>query len=143
MKNLSSIAAVTLVSSLALFAAGCDRTPNEPEVADPMVTEPSVSDRMEDAAADTRSTASDMGDSIERSADRAGQAIDDASITAAVKSKYLLDDTLKGLQISVDTDQGVVSLTGTVQNDAAKELATQIAQGTEGVVRVDNQLTTQ
>lgn len=135
MKNVSSIAAVTLVSSLALFAAGCDRTPDEPEVADPVVTEPSVNDE--------RNTTSDMGESIERSADRAGQAIDDASITAAVKSKYLLDDTLKGLQISVDTNQGVVSLTGTVQNDAAKELATQIAQGTEGVVRVDNQLTIQ
>jgi hyperosmotically inducible periplasmic protein len=138
MKNVSSIAAITLVSSLALLAAGCDRTPDEPRV-----TEPTVSERMEDAAADTRSATSDMGDSIERSADRAGQAIDDASITAAVKSKYLLDDTLKGLQISVDTVQGVVSLTGTVQNDAAKELATQIAQNTDGVVRVDNQLTIQ
>ena len=138
MKNVSSIAAVTLVSSLALFAAGCDRTPDEPEVA-----EPSVSERMEDATNETRSTTRDMGDSMERRADQAGQAIDDASITATVKSKYLLDDTLKGLEISVNTDQGVVSLTGTVQNDAAKELATQIAQGTEGVVRVDNQLTTQ
>lgn len=138
MKNVSSIAAITLVSSLALFAAGCDRTPDEPEVADP-----NVSERMEDAADDSRNAASDMGDSMERRADQVGQAIDDTSITAAVKSKYLLDDTLKGLQISVDTVQGVVSLTGTVQNDAAKELATQIAQGTEGVVRVDNQLTTQ
>lgn len=143
MKNVSSIAAITLVSSLALFAAGCDRTPDEPEVVDPMVTEPSISDRMEDAADDTRNAASDMGDSMERRVDQAGQAIDDASITAAVKSKYLIDDTLKGLQISVDTVQGVVSLTGTVQNDAAKELATQIAQGTEGVVRVDNQLAIQ
>lgn len=138
MKNVSSIAAITLVSSLALLAAGCDRTPDEPEVA-----EPSVSERMEDAASDSRNAASSMGDSIERRADQAGQAIDDASITASVKSKYLLDDTLKGLQISVDTVQGVVSLTGTVQNDAAKELATQIAQNTDGVVRVDNQLTTQ
>lgn len=138
MKNVSSIAAVTLVSSLALFAAGCDRTPDEPRV-----TEPTVSERMEDAANDSRNAASNMGDSIERRADQAGQAIDDASITTSVKSKYLLDDTLKGLQISVNTDQGVVSLTGTVQNDAAKELATQIAQGTEGVVRVDNQLTIQ
>lgn len=138
MKNVSSIAAVTLVSSLALLAAGCDRTPDEPAV-----TEPTVSERMDEATTDTRNAASDMGDSIERRADQAGQAIDDATITAAVKSKYLLDDTLKGLQISVDTVQGVVSLTGMVQNDAAKELATQIAQNTDGVVRVDNQLTIQ
>jgi putative ABC transport system ATP-binding protein len=34
-------------------------------------------------------------------------------------------------------------LTGPVQSDTAKELATQIAQGVEGVVRVDNQLTVQ
>lgn len=136
MKNVSSIAAITLVSSLALLAAGCDRTPDEPEVA-----EPSVNERMEDAANDSRNAASNMGESMERRVDQAGQAIDDASITAAVKSKYLLDDTLKGLQISVDTKQGVVTLTGTVQNDAAKELATQIAQSSEGVVRVDNQLT--
>ena len=138
MKNVSSIAAIALVSSLALFAAGCDREPDEPAA-----TEPTVSDRMEDAANDTSDTVSGMGDSIESKTDQAGQAIDDASITAAVKSKYLLDDTLKGLQISVDTAQGVVTLTGTVQNDAAKELATQIAQSTEGVVRVDNQLTIQ
>jgi osmotically-inducible protein OsmY len=138
MKNVSSIAAISLVTSFALFAAGCDRTSDEPRV-----TEPTVSERMDNAANDTRSTTSSMGDSIERRTDQAGQAISDASITTSVKSKYLLDDTLKGLQISVNTDQGVVNLTGTVQNDAAKELATQIAQGTEGVVRVDNQLTIQ
>ncbi|WP_018078008.1 BON domain-containing protein [Thiobacillus denitrificans] len=84
-----------------------------------------------------------MGDTLENKADQAGQAIDDATITAAIKGKYLLDDTLKGLQISVDTDQGVVVLTGSVQSDAAKALATQLAQGVEGVVRVDNQLTIQ
>lgn len=60
-----------------------------------------------------------------------------------VKSKYLLDDTLKGLQIDVDTEQGIVRLTGSVQDAAAKEHATQIAQGVEGVVNVDNQLTVQ
>lgn len=58
-----------------------------------------------------------------------------------VKSKYLADDTLKGLNISVDTEQGVVTLTGKVQNDSAKELANQIASGVECVVSVNNQLT--
>jgi osmotically-inducible protein OsmY len=98
---------------------------------------------MDEAAADSRSAVSGMGDTLERKADQAGQAIDDASITATIKGKYLVDDTLKGLDISVDTEQGVVTLTGPVQSDTAKELATQIAQGVEGVVRVDNQLTVQ
>lgn len=133
MKNVSSIAAIFLVSSLALVATGCDREP----------ADQTAGEKVDEAAAESRSAASGMGDTMERKADQAGQAIDDASITAAIKAKYLVDDTLKGLDISVDTVQGVVTLTGPVQSDTAKELATQIAQGVEGVVRVDNQLTVQ
>jgi len=133
MKNVSSIAAIALVSSLALVATGCDRKP----------ADQTAGEKMDEAAADSRDAVSGMGDTLERKADQAGQAIDDASITATIKGKYLVDDTLKGLDISVDTEQGVVTLTGPVQSDTAKELATQIAQGVDGVVRVDNQLTVQ
>jgi len=134
MKNVSSIAAITLASSLVLLATGCDRTPDEPTTA---------GEKMDNAVTDSRNAASDMGDTLERKADQAGQAIDDAAITTSVKGKYLVDDTLKGLEISVDTVQGVVKLTGSVQSDSAKELATQIAQTVDGVVSVDNQLTVQ
>jgi len=137
MKNVSSIAAIALASSLALLATGCDRTPEGTAAQD------EGADRTDSAAVDARNAADDMGNTMERSANRAGQAIDDGAITASVKSKYLLDDTLKGLQINVDTEQGTVTLTGSVQDDAAKQRATQIAQGVEGVVNVDNQLTIQ
>lgn len=133
MKNVSTIAAIALASSLALVATGCDRTPDEP----------TPGESMDNAATDSQNAASGMGDTMERRTDQAGQAIDDTSITTSIKGKYLVDDTLKGLDISVDTVQGVVTLTGPVQSDTAKELATQIAQGVEGVVRVDNQLTVQ
>lgn len=129
MKNVSSIAAIALASSLVLVATGCDRTPDEP--------------RMGNTATDSRGAASGMGDTMERRTDQAGQSIDDASITASIKGKYLVDDTLKALDISVDTVQGVVTLTGPVQSGTAKELATQIAENVEGVVRVNNQLTVQ
>jgi osmotically-inducible protein OsmY len=132
----NGIAAITLVSSLALLAAGCDRTPETEE-------DRTAGETIDQTTANARTQANEMGDTLENKADQAGQAIDDAAITASVKGKYLVDDTLKGLQISVDTNQGVVLLTGSVQNEAAKELATQIAQGVEGVVRVDNQLTIQ
>lgn len=140
MKSVSrnGIAAITLVSSLALLAAGCDRTPEEEDR-----TDRTAGETIDQTTADARNQADRMGDTLESKADQAGQAFDDAGITASIKGKYLVDDTLKGLQISVDTDQGVVMLTGSVQNEAAKELATQIAQGVEGVVRVDNQLTIQ
>lgn len=132
MKNVSTIAAI-LASGLALLATGCDRTPDEP----------TAGEKIDNAATDSRDAARDMGDTLERKTDQAGQAIGDASITATIKGKYLVDDTLKGLQIDVDTEQGVVKLGGTVQSGAAKELATQIAQSVEGVVSVDNQLTIQ
>lgn len=130
----TGLVTLTLVSSLVLLTAGCDRTPE---------TDKTAGETIDQATADARTQANEMGDTLENKADQAGQAIDDATITASVKSKYLVDDTLKGLQISVDTNQGVVVLTGAVQNEAAKDLATQIAQGVEGVVRVDNQLTIQ
>jgi osmotically-inducible protein OsmY len=132
MKNASTLAAI-LASGLALLATGCDRTPDQP----------TAGEKIDNAATDSRDAARDMGDTLERKTDQAGQAIDDASITATIKGKYLVDDTLKGLQIDVDTEQGVVKLSGKVQNDTAKELATQIAQSVEGVVSVDNQLTIQ
>lgn len=131
----NGIAAITLVSSLALLAAGCDR-PLEGQ-------DRTAGETIDQTTADARNQAERMGNVVESNTTQAKQTIDDAAITASVKSKYLVDDTLKGLQISVDTEQGVVMLTGLVQDEAAKELATQIAQGVEGVVRVDNQLTIQ
>ncbi len=130
MKNMPSIAVLTLVSSLALLATGCDKKP----------ADQTAGERMDNAVEQTKEGAQDLGDTIKEKADQAGQAIDDTAITTAIKGKYLADDTLKGLDISVETEQGVVMLTGSVQNDAAKELATTIAQGVDGVTSVNNQL---
>lgn len=139
MKDAFNIAALALASSLVVLT-GCDRADTPSERA-----EERAEDRAEAAEerAEDRADAAgpSMGERTEGAASQAGQAIDDAKITTVVKSKYLADDTLKGLEISVDTEQGVVTLTGKVQNDSAKELATQIASGVEGVVSVNNQLT--
>jgi hyperosmotically inducible protein len=68
------------------------------------------------------------------SADRTlGQVIDDAGITAAVKTKLLDDPAVAGLEIDVDTREGVVYLTGTVRSDAEKDRAIDIARATEHV----------
>lgn len=65
----------------------------------------------------------------------------DVWITTKVQAKYFLDGDIKGRNIDVDTNNGVVTLKGTVQNDAEKRLAEQIAKDTEGVRQVQNQLT--
>ncbi|MFA5939886.1 MAG: BON domain-containing protein [Sinimarinibacterium sp.] len=77
-----------------------------------------------------------------RSSERSyGQSIDDASITAAVKSKLLWSSHADGLSTNVDTKWGKVTLAGTAESAAAKDLATRLALNTRGVTSVDNQLT--
>jgi len=62
-----------------------------------------------------------------------GTHIDDAVITAAVKSRLLEDPQVKGLKIDVDTRQGVVFLTGSVGTPEEIERAVEIARTTEHV----------
>ena len=71
---------------------------------------------------------------------QASKAVSDATVTMTIQSRYFGDDTVKGHQIDVDTDKGVVTLTGTVQSDTARSRAETIAQSVDGVMRVQNDL---
>ncbi len=66
---------------------------------------------------------------------------DDATITAAVKSKFLWSGEVDGLDINVDTMNGEVSLKGEADSAANKDLAEKLAQNTDGVRKVHNHLT--
>lgn len=70
-----------------------------------------------------------------------GAVVDDASITAAVKSKLLWSRHTDGLQTEVSTENGVVTLEGTADSSEARELANMLAENTNGVMSVRNQLT--
>jgi hyperosmotically inducible protein len=69
-----------------------------------------------------------------------GEKIDDATITASVKSKLLWSKYADGLSTNVDTRMGRVTLTGTADSAAAKELAKSLAMNTKGVISVDDKL---
>lgn len=66
--------------------------------------------------------------------------LDDAGITATVKSKLLWNTNTEGLDISVKTEEGAVTLSGNAKTPAAKELAGRLAANTEGVREVFNHL---
>jgi osmotically-inducible protein OsmY len=70
----------------------------------------------------------------------AGDAVVDAAITTAVKTKLLADTRVSGLAIDVDTKARVVTLSGTVKSQAQKAAALEIARGTENVKDVRDQL---
>jgi len=72
--------------------------------------------------------------------DRAGDATANAALTAKVKTKFLADDDISGLKIDVDSNNGVVTLTGTVKTAAEKALALKVAKGTDGVKSVVDHL---
>jgi hyperosmotically inducible periplasmic protein len=76
----------------------------------------------------------------ERTADRLGDEISDAWITTKVQSKYYLDTDVKGLQINVSTNGGVVTITGKVETAAARDKALGIAKSTDGVKQVIDKL---
>ena len=65
----------------------------------------------------------------------------DAGITGKVKSKLAADDTVKAYQIDVDTKDKVVTLSGSVDSQAAKDRAVALARGTEGVADVVDNIT--
>ncbi|PTU73939.1 BON domain-containing protein [Pseudomonas mangrovi] len=65
--------------------------------------------------------------------DKAGDAVSDTWITSKVKSSFLADDSISGLDIKVETNQGVVSLSGVVPSDAERDLAVEKARAIEGV----------
>jgi hyperosmotically inducible periplasmic protein len=65
----------------------------------------------------------------------------DAGITTAVKSKFAADNDVKAYQIDVDTNNKVVTLSGTVETATAKARAVEIARATDGVANVVDNVT--
>jgi hyperosmotically inducible periplasmic protein len=70
-----------------------------------------------------------------------GGKIDDASITALVKMTLFQHRSTSGLNTSVVTKKGVVTLGGKAKNAAEKDLATKFAKDVNGVKEVKNQMT--
>ncbi|MEO8463851.1 MAG: BON domain-containing protein [Gammaproteobacteria bacterium] len=70
----------------------------------------------------------------------AGEHIDDATLTAKVKTALIGDERTKARQIDVETFKGVVQLNGFVDSAAAKTAAASVARGVSGVGSVKNNL---
>lgn len=73
----------------------------------------------------------------------AGQNVDDATITASVKSTLVADKAANLTRVDVDTNRGVVSLNGVVESAEQKSRAEQLARRVDGVRKVVNNLQVQ
>jgi osmotically-inducible protein OsmY len=69
-----------------------------------------------------------------------GQYIDDSVITTKVKAVIFSEETLKSLQINVETFKGVVQLSGFVDSAQSIAKAGEVAGKVDGVIEVKNSL---
>jgi hyperosmotically inducible periplasmic protein len=100
--------------------------------------------KTEDAAHDAKVKTEEYGHDAkvktEKAAEKTGEVINDSAITTDLKTKYLAEPGVPGVDIHVETNNGVVTLTGNVKTKAEMTKAMSIARGTHGVKRVVNHL---
>lgn len=87
-----------------------------------------------------RETGARIGETVATGAAKAEQALTQGSLTAKIKAKMALDDTVKALTIDIDTNGSVVTLSGAVNSAAEHTRALQLARETEGVTSVVDRL---
>jgi osmotically-inducible protein OsmY len=138
-KALNSTAlAVLIVGSLA--AAACtrgDRDKAEKQVTTATEEAKAQVRELGDAAADT---AKQAGEEARVAAASAGDAVADALLALKVKAALLDQIGVDGARLSVDADDGHVSLAGSVNSKSTADLATKVAGSVEGVHGVDSRI---
>jgi osmotically-inducible protein OsmY len=88
-----------------------------------------------------RQVGAQVGAKTAEAANKAGEILSDAGLTAKIKSKMALDDSVRARTIDVSTTDRVVVLSGTVRSEPEHDRAIQLARETDGVVRVIDHLT--
>lgn len=93
-------------------------------------------------AADTSMSqkADSAGDKIDSSMKKVGGFMDDSAVTAKAKAALVDDETIKSTDISVETHQGVVTLSGFVASPEQSQKAVEVVKKVEGVKSVSDKL---
>jgi len=84
--------------------------------------------------------AKETGSGAINAAKQAGQTVADSAITTKVKTALATSEGLSGFDIHVKTHDGVVTLTGSVDQAAQKALAGDTARNTDGVKSIRNRI---
>jgi hyperosmotically inducible protein len=158
------IVVLVVVAALAFFSGYRWRTADVPGVAErpgdrpgveapdgittgvdgrPVVEEPAVGTRGSEPVLDAdraRERGAEIGGRAAEAVNELGESIGDGALTARIKSKMALDDYVKALDIDVDTNDGIVTLSGTVATAQQRERAVALARETRGVRQVTDRL---
>jgi hyperosmotically inducible periplasmic protein len=153
---MKTISAVTLATLAALALGGCDRpgtktatitAPNAvttTTVSNTASTAPTTADTTTpNTPAVTASTTKEVKSATSSTAETgpaSANVVTDTIVTGKVKAAIATDNAMKDADISVKTENGVVTLTGSVKSPDQVTLAAALAQRQEGVSRVENQV---
>ena len=91
-------------------------------------------------SAEKKESAMKSEEKKESKTEKAKEAVEDATITTKIKAEYAKDKAVSAMNISVNTDHGVVTLTGNAKSKSEAEKAEQIAKSTKGVASVKNEI---
>jgi len=125
---------IALSLFLAAGLAACDK-PGPAESAGKAVDQ-----AVTDSGKKLEETANKVDNTMTTQGANAAQAMADTEITTRVKAAVFAEEGLKTLQISVDTVNGVVTLSGSVNSLENRDKAHALAAGVADVVDVVNQL---
>ena len=92
------------------------------------------------AMPDTAAASAPAAASLERAEGSVKAAVGETVTTGKIKAAIASDAGMKDSDISVSTDKGVVTLSGTVKSQDQATIATHLAQRQQGVNRVESQL---
>jgi hyperosmotically inducible protein len=106
----------------------------------PTGTTGKIKSTVKEGAEKTKEGAEVVADKTKEGLSKTGEVITDSWITTRVHSKFVGEDLLKDSDISVDTNDHVVTLKGTVMSAAGRARAVEEAKKVEGVHRVIDQL---
>ncbi|MEC5320476.1 molecular chaperone OsmY [Brenneria populi subsp. brevivirga] len=121
-----SVATTGGVVTLSGFVGSQDAATHAVQIASKTEGVKSVSDKLQIKDNDTQSV---------------GAYADDAMTTSSIKAKLLADDIVPSRKVKVETHEGVVQLSGEVDNQAQAARAESVAKSVSGVKSVKNDLT--
>jgi osmotically-inducible protein OsmY len=82
-----------------------------------------------------------IGETVNKPDQNKDNKVDDASITAQVKMAFLTHHSTSAFKTGVETNKGIVTLSGNATSGAGKDMATKVASDINGVTNVVNNMT--
>lgn len=129
MKNFKMVLPASLIAISMLTLSGCSEAETE-----------KAESKTEKAMQETEDKAQEAKSYTEKKAEDAGEYVDDAVITTKVKAVIFEDDNLSSMDINVETNNGIVQLSGFVESDADIDTAENLAATVKGVKDIENDI---